>query len=350
MIDLASTYLSDEERKRLAHPLVGGVVLFTRNYSDRGQLTALTSQIHELRSPPLLIGVDHEGGRVQRFRPGFTRLPPMAELGRLDSHDAQLAINLAEHAGYVLAGELLASGVDLSFTPVLDLDYGHSTVIGDRALHSEPEVVVSLASALCRGLFAAGMSACGKHFPGHGWVVADSHTEIPVDERTLDELNNDIYPFKALAHAGALQAVMPAHVIYPQVDAQPAGFSRCWLNYLRQKAGFDGVIFSDDLSMAGAAAVGDISKRADAALNAGCDMLLICNAPNDAEHLLATWQPPAFWGSDNRARLATLQPRRNLPDWVSLSTNPSYLAAMDALGTLDHLALEPARSSENQDD
>lgn len=286
MVDIAGTELTEAERERLRHPLVGGLILFTRNYASREQLTRLCSEVHELREPRLLIAVDHEGGRVQRFREGFTRLPAMRKLGELYGRDATAGLEAAHAVGQVLAADLLACGVDFSFTPVLDLDYGQSTVIGDRSLGREPEVVAALANSLIDGLHAAGMKSCGKHFPGHGHVAADSHVAIPVDERSLEQLQEDIAAFR---HSH-VDAVMPAHVIYPAVDQRPAGFSPVWLRMLREQLGFNGVIFSDDLSMEGASVAGDIVGRAGAAWSAGCDMLLVCNAPNAAEQLLAEWR------------------------------------------------------------
>lgn len=288
MVDVAGHALSDQERARLAHPLVGGVILFARNYASREQLEALTAEIRAVRSPALLIAVDHEGGRVQRFQAGFTRIPPMRKLGALHDRDAAGAGALAEAIGVVLATELRRHGVDLSFTPCVDLDYGESGVIGDRAFHRDPAVVGTLARRLMRGLARAGMGAVAKHFPGHGFVRADSHHDVPVDERTFHEIDRlDIAPYRALIPAG-LAGVMPAHVIYPRVDDQPAGFSRIWLRHvLRTRLGFGGLIFSDDLSMEGARVAGDVVGRARAAFAAGCDMVLVCNAPESADDLLA---------------------------------------------------------------
>ena len=289
MIDIEGLQLTDLDRERLSHPLVGGLILFARNYQSPKQLTELTAEVHALRSPPLLIAIDHEGGRVQRCREGFTRLPPMRRLGELWERNPPQALEAARQTGYVLAAELLARGVDLSFTPVLDLDWGHSAVVGDRAFHGDPRVVTSLAGQLIEGLHQAGMKACGKHFPGHGWAEADSHVAMPVDERGLDELESDIEPYRHLP----LDAIMPAHVIYPRVDSRPAGFSPVWIRKLREDIGFDGVVFSDDLSMEGASVAGDIVDRVEAAWNAGCDMLLVCNAPRKAAEVLARWQPVA---------------------------------------------------------
>jgi len=287
MVDLAGLELAPGERELLAHPLVGGVILFARNYASPGQLRALTSAIREVRSPELLIAVDHEGGRVQRFADGFTRLPPMRALGRIYDDDPALAENLAGAIGVVLASELAAHGVDFSFAPVLDIDFGSSSVIGDRAFHSEPGAVARLAGALAGGMRRAGMGAVGKHFPGHGHVRADSHHEVPVDDRDLATIEaNDLAPYRALIPAG-LAGVMPAHVIYPRVDPRPAGFSPVWLReILRGRLGFDGIVFSDDLSMAAASVAGGIVERGRAALDAGCDMVLVCNAPEAAVRLV----------------------------------------------------------------
>jgi beta-N-acetylhexosaminidase len=287
MVDVAGLELAPEEREMLAHPLVGGVILFARNYRSPAQLDALAASIHALRDPPLLIAVDHEGGRVQRFIEGFTRLPPMRALGRIYDREPALAANLASAVGVVLAGELRAHGVDLSFTPVLDIDFGASSVIGDRAFHATAAGVAALAGGLVAGMARMGMGAVGKHFPGHGFVRADSHHEVPVDERDLAAIEaTDLAPYRALVGRG-LSGVMPAHVIYPQIDARPAGFSPVWLkDILRGRLGFDGVVFSDDLSMEGARVAGGIVERGHAALSAGCDMVLVCNAREAALRLL----------------------------------------------------------------
>jgi beta-N-acetylhexosaminidase len=287
MVDVAGPELAPDEREMLAHPLVGGVILFARNYQSPAQLDALTASIHALRDPPLLIAVDHEGGRVQRFIEGFTRLPPMRALGRVYDREPALAANLASAIGVVLAGELRGHGVDLSFTPVLDIDFGSSSVIGDRAFHATAAGVAALAGGLVAGMARMGMGAVGKHFPGHGYVRADSHHEVPVDERDLATIDaNDLAPYRALVGKG-LAGVMPAHVIYPRVDARPAGFSPVWLKeILRGRLGFDGIVFSDDLSMEGASVAGGIVERGHAALSAGCDMVLVCNAPEAARRLL----------------------------------------------------------------
>lgn len=328
MIDVAGTSLSGLDRQRLVHPLVGGVILFSRNYQSPQQLTELTEAIHGLRRPPLLIAVDHEGGRVQRFRSDFTRLPAMGQLGRWWQRDPAAAAAAARSIGYLLAAELRAWGVDLSFAPVLDLDWGRSEIIGDRSFHARPDAVVALAGAFIAGMDAAGMACCGKHFPGHGWVAADSHVAIPVDERSLDELAPDMEPYRQLK----LDAVMPAHVIYPQVDGRPAGFSPRWLAILRQELGFAGVIFSDDLSMEGASVAGDIVGRAEAAWGAGCDMLLVCNAPEAVAALLERWQPAP--DPLRAARIARLLPIRPGCSWPALQADGVYLAGREAVARL----------------
>ena len=288
MTDVAGLVLSDDDNRRLRHPLIGGVILFARNFESPAQLKRLTSGIHALRDPALPIAVDHEGGRVQRFRAGFTAIPPMRALGERWNQSPEDALRIAGSVGHVIGAELLAHGVDFSFTPVLDVDWGESGVIGDRAFHSRPEVISQLARALMTGLASAGVISVGKHFPGHGYVRADSHHEIPVDERSFEQIwDADLVPFRDLAD-GTMSGVMPAHVIYPAVDNQPAGFSAKWLkDILRGRMGFDGLIFSDDLSMEGASVAGGVTQRAHAALDAGCDMALICNDPAKADEMLA---------------------------------------------------------------
>jgi len=293
MLGIEGPVLTGADRARLVHPTVGGVILFSRNYVDPEQLGALTESIRALREPQLLIGVDHEGGRVQRFRTGFTAIPPMRTLGARWESDRAAARLEARGIGATIARELVLHGIDFSFTPVLDLDHGTSDVIGDRAFHSHPEVVAALAEALIGGLRAGGVPAVGKHFPGHGYVAADSHTDLPVDDRPLETLiATDVAPFARLVH-GTLDAIMPAHIVYPQVDPRPAGFSSVWIgDILRGRLGFDGLVFSDDLEMAGAHAVGDIVARADAAVAAGCDMVLACNDFAAMDDLIARWAPP----------------------------------------------------------
>ena len=326
MIDVAGTTLTDFDRERLLHPLVGGLILFSRNYESPPQLEALCADVHALREPRLPIAVDHEGGRVQRFREGFTRLPPMRKLGEWWDRDADAAKQAAQGIGFVLASELRARGVDFSFTPVLDLDWGNSGVIGDRAFHQEPAIVAAISAALIAGLRGAGMGACGKHFPGHGWVEADSHIAIPVDERSLEEIETDMRPYGLLQ----LDAVMPAHVIYPKVDARPAGFSPVWINKLRNDFAFDGVIFSDDLSMEGASVAGDIVARANAAWDAGCDMLLVCNTPDAVGELLARWQPVLDPVRSRRVERLLPSP----PHWKLDVSDPPYAAGCAAAAAL----------------
>jgi beta-N-acetylhexosaminidase len=287
MLDLAGPELLPEEGEMLRHPRCGGVILFSRNYRDPQQLRELVTAIHRLRTPSLLVAVDQEGGRVQRFRDGFVRLPPAGWLGRLHDHDAPRSLRIAHALGWLMAAELRALGVDFSFAPVLDLDWGVSGVIGDRAFHRRPAVVAELAQAWVRGVHEAGMPAVGKHFPGHGGVTADSHTDLPEDPRRLDDLwMDDLFPFQRLIEQG-LEAIMPAHVIYSQVAPQPAGFSPYWLReVLRRRLDFQGVIFSDDLTMSAAHLAGGYPERAAAALEAGCDMVLVCNNPAGAAQVL----------------------------------------------------------------
>ena len=354
IIDIAGTRLSPIDKARLCHPLVGGLILFARNWQDRAQLSALCRAIRKLRSD-LLICVDHEGGRVQRFRSdGFTHLPPMRALGDMwlaQPHAKRKAGPLdATHAasacGYVLGAELRACGVDLSFTPVLDLDYGESSVIGDRAFTRDPRVVSLLAKSLMHGLLQSGMANCGKHFPGHGFVKADSHTDIPVDRRSLKAiLEDDAAPYRWLG--STLTSVMPAHVIYPRVDSRPAGFSRRWLeDILRAQLGFGGAIFSDDLSMAGARLIDgkqvSYTEAAVAALNAGCDLVLLCNQSVPASEggggaidallegltralLMQHWQQ----NEASEARRLALLPRTPAPDWDDLMVQGDYMRALD---------------------
>ncbi|MEQ1774065.1 MAG: beta-N-acetylhexosaminidase [Burkholderiales bacterium] len=334
MLDIEGLTLNDDDRKRLLHPLTGGIILFSRNFESPQQLAALTAEIHALRTPPLLIAVDHEGGRVQRFRDGFTAIPAMRELGKAWEKNAVQAKQLAKDTGYVLATELRAHGIDLTFAPVLDVDFKRSSVIGDRAFHADPEIIAPLAQALVQGFNLGGMSSVGKHFPGHGHVRADSHHEVPVDDRSYVDIEQcDLIPFRRLIGAG-LGAVMPAHVIYPQIDAQPAGFSSKWLKQiLRKQLEFDGVIFSDDLSMEGAKGAGGVVARAEAALNAGCDMVLVCNDAGAADELLAglDYKMPAV----GQARLAAMRGRGSVHGMEALHNMPDYqrsLAAVQAIG------------------
>lgn len=285
MMDVSGLTLSEKEKTQLGKPSIGGVILFSRNFEDIYQVKSLIQSIR-LTNQNLLIAVDHEGGRVQRFKKGFTHLPAMAKLGDIYDKNPAHALAQAESCGYVLAAELLAIGVDFSFAPVLDLDYATSSVIGDRAFHSNPDVVVKLAGSLIKGMHDAGMKCVGKHFPGHGFVAADSHLDLPVDERPLSDISQDMQVFKDLINHG-LDAVMPAHVVYSQVDSSPAGFSSKWIKeILQEKLGFNGVIFSDDLSMQGAHFIKNIVKRVQVSLESGCDMVLICNHPELVEQVI----------------------------------------------------------------
>ena len=355
LIDVEGLSLTAVDRKRLKHPLVGGVTLFGRNWQDRAQLTALCAALKKVRRD-LLICVDHEGGRVQRFKTnGFTHLPPMRALGEMWMNDAKRsqrgegagamqATNAATACGFVLGAELRACGVDFSFTPVLDLDFGESGVIGDRAFARDPRVVSLLAKSLMHGLMQSGMANCGKHFPGHGHVKADSHVDIPVDQRSLKAiLADDAAPYDWLSTS--LCSVMPAHVIYPKVDARPAGFSSKWLNdILRAQLGFNGAIFSDDLSMAGARLLDgkevSFTEAAVAALRAGCDMVLLCNQSlngGQAVDALIDGMTEAQVKGDwipqeaSEARRLALLPRVAAPDWDSLMVQPEYMHALDLI-------------------
>jgi beta-N-acetylhexosaminidase len=327
MVDVAGTWLSAEDRHLLRQPEVAGLIVFARNIEHPRQVRELTTAIRAVR-PELILAVDQEGGRVQRLRQGFVRLPAMRDL----AHHPD-ALNLAEHCGWLMAAEVLAVGLDLSFAPVLDLDHGHSAVVGTRAFEGDPERATALAGAFIRGMNAAGMAACGKHFPGHGWAEADSHVAIPTDERSLEQIRAcDLVPFARLA--GSLAAVMPAHVIYPQVDSNPAGFSRLWLQeILRGELNFQGVIFSDDLSMAGAHVVGDAASRIEAALSAGCDMGLVCNDRAAAELALSAAQRMGVTPSPRIAAMrgqaqADVEYRRH-PRWQQAT------AALRAAGLID---------------
>jgi beta-N-acetylhexosaminidase len=291
MLDIEGCSLTEEDRRRLRHPQTGGVILFSRNYRDPQQLAALCREIHELRDPRLLIAVDHEGGRVQRFRDGFQAIPAMGHLGDLYNDEPQQALQLAETFAWTMSAELLHYGVDLSFAPVLDVADPVSSVIGDRAFHRDPEVIAHLANAWVRGMRRAGMEAVGKHFPGHGSVEGDSHHVMPFDRRSFDQIEAlDLVPFRRVIRTH-LAGIMMAHVIYEQVDAQAAGYSNYWIEtVLRGRLHFDGVVFSDDLSMAGAESVGGYAQRARRALDAGCDILLVCNNPGGADEVLQSLQ------------------------------------------------------------
>ncbi|MGF6239187.1 MULTISPECIES: beta-N-acetylhexosaminidase [Paraburkholderia] len=329
MLDVVGKTLSDDDKRRLAHPMTGGVILFARHYENRAQLIALTDAIRAVRED-LLIAVDHEGGRVQRFRTdGFTVLPAMGKLGALWDSDVLHATKVTTAVGYILAAELRACGIDMSFTPVLDLNYGQSQVIGDRAFHRDPRVVAMLAKSLNHGLALAGMANCGKHFPGHGFATADSHVAMPVDDRPLEAiLRDDVAPYDWLGLA--LASVIPAHVIYSQVDSRPAGFSKVWLeDVLRGKLRFPGAIFSDDLSMEAARQGGTLTEAASAALHAGCDMVLICNQPEEAEKVLDALRfAPS---KESQARLKRMRPRGKALKWSKLVAEPEYLQAQALL-------------------
>lgn len=330
MLDVVGTELCADDIRRLQHPLVGGVILFKRNYVSNAQLKALTASIHAVRQPPLLIAVDQEGGRVQRFKDGFTKIPPMREFGKIWDRNPKQAKALAIDAGWILAAELRAHGVDFSFTPVLDMDYGDSLVIGDRAFHLDPRAINDLAFALMQGLKKAGMGAVGKHFPGHGFVVADSHVSMPVDTREFDQIaQHDMQTFRMLIDDG-IPAIMPAHVIYSAVDDKPAGFSEKWLQkILRERLGFNGAIFSDDLSMMAATAGGDVTTRVLAALKAGCDMVLLCNQPALADELLANLE----WiiSAPSLSRLARMHGHKHPPSLDDLHESAEFVRALHQL-------------------
>jgi beta-N-acetylhexosaminidase len=343
-LDVIGHGLNAEDRRRILHPLTGGVILFGRNFANRKQLTKLTAEIKKLR-PDVLISIDHEGGRVQRAKTdGFTHLPAMRKLGELwgsknkSTHAAEsaaLAMAAASACGYVLAAELRACGVDFSFTPVLDLDFGRSGVIGDRSFSRDPQIVFALAKSLNEGLRMADMANCGKHFPGHGWAEADSHVAIPVDERSLKEiLKYDAKPYEWLDLS--LASVMPAHVIYPKVDKNPAGFSKIWLHsILRQELGFEGAIFSDDLSMEGASVAGSVVKGAEMALDAGCDAVLICNRPDLADQLLSKLKVSKAKQAESVERLNRLMPKSPALTWDDLQSEAQYQHAKGLLKQFD---------------
>lgn len=333
MLGISGYELEAEEREFLQHPQVGGVILFTRNYHDVAQVQELVRQIHAARQPQLLVAVDQEGGRVQRFKGEFTRLPAPGGLAPIYDKNPQQARILAETLGWLMAIEQRAIGIDLSFAPVLDLGRGISKVIGDRAFHAEPQAVAELAQAYVRGMRRAGMAATGKHFPGHGSIVPDSHLELPRDERPWGDLQlEDMVPFERMVRNG-IAALMTAHVIYPAVDELPASFSRAWVEgILRNRLGFQGAVFSDDLGMEAANCIGDFPARAMAALEAGCDMVLLCNEPAQIAAVLDA--VPIAPEPVASLRLARLRGRFGTPDWATLRRLPEWKAAVEAVAVL----------------
>ncbi|HEY9201682.1 MAG TPA: beta-N-acetylhexosaminidase [Gammaproteobacteria bacterium] len=332
MLDLVGTSISQEEKEMLRHPQTGGVILFTRNYESPQQISALIAEIHALRSPHLLVAVDHEGGRVQRFREGFTHIPPAAEYGRAYNRDKKQGKLLAQECGWLMAAECRAVGVDMSFAPVLDMGLGVSGVIGDRAFHSKPEVIAELAHSFMQGMQQAGMAATGKHFPGHGCVREDSHIAQPVDTRSLEDIMlQDMLPFERMMHFG-MAAVMPAHVVYPAVDDKPAGYSAIWLQQiLRQQLNFQGVIFSDDLSMQAAGVAGDFADRAQTALQAGCDMVLVCNHTQAAQQVLESLE--AYLNPVSQMRLIRMHGRGKI-DREQLMASEQWRSVVDKIKQL----------------
>ena len=334
MIDIAGVVLTDDDRQLLQNPLVGGVIYFSRNYESLEQISALSADIRQCR-PDIFIAVDQEGGRVQRFKLGFTRLPAMQRFLPLFHKNADAALSLVENCGWLMAVELLVVGIDFSFAPVLDVDDDFCKVIADRSFSSKPEEVSALAGAFIRGMNDAGMAATGKHFPGHGSVTGDSHEVSPTDNRTLAEIAaKDLIPFKALLPS--LNGVMPAHIIFPQVDSLPVGFSPYWLQtQLREELHFDGVIFSDDLTMEGAAVAGNYGERAIAALKAGCDMVLVCNNRNGALEALAALDNNDDIKNSKQAseRIAAMQPKK---EWQlkNLENNERYIKTRAILNAM----------------
>jgi beta-N-acetylhexosaminidase len=331
MVDIAGTELSPEDLDVLKHPLVGSVLLFTRNYRDPSQVAALTAAIRAVRTPHLMIAVDHEGGRVQRFREGFTKLPASRPLGRRYEADRREGLDLARAVGWLMASELRSVGVDFSFAPCVDLDYGVSEIIGDRAFHPDPEAVAALATAYLLGMREAGMAAIGKHFPGHGAVIADSHVALPVDRRALVDMEGDLRPYRVLIDNN-LAGIMAAHVVYPTVDALPASLSRRWItDILRGELGFHGCVFADDLSMAGAAAFGDIAERVHLAHAAGCDVLPICNDRAAVLAVLARFKPEPVEAA-SQARLVRMRARGEPP--TALSADARWQATVQRIANL----------------
>ena len=321
VLDIEGTVLTQDDIRRLSDPLVGMAILFTRNYENRDQLTKLCQAIHSIK-PGLLIAVDHEGGRVQRFREGFTAIPSMASLGQRWIDEPENALLEAISCGYVMASELRACGVDFTFAPCLDINFNRSQIIGERSFSNNPGVVTHLALGIIQGLRLAGMSNCGKHFPGHGWVIADSHLELPVDDRSYERLLfADLKPYRWMGQA--LDSVMAAHVLYPNIDSKPAGFSEHWLKkVLRDELKFTGVVFSDDLSMKGALSAGDVTQRATTALQAGCDMLILCNDFEASDELLKNL---SFEDNQERSeRVKRLAPKGEALNWKELERSALY--------------------------
>jgi len=333
MVDLQGYEISPQEREMLSHPMVGGVILFTRNFQSLPQLRDLLIDIHAIRAPRLLVAVDQEGGRVQRFREGFVHLPAVSRLGQIYKENRKNARECAELTGWLMASELLSIGIDISFAPVLDLDYGISTVIGDRAFHRKPEIVADLAHFYMIGMRKAGMAATGKHFPGHGAVHADSHTDLPVDERRFVDLQaDDLVSFERMIHYD-IPALMMAHVVYPGVDDKPASFSSVWIkDILRGRMGFEGIIFSDDLTMVAAQSMGSYSERATQALKAGCDMVLICNSPEGRDDVLQNmcdYDNPA-----SHLRLIRMHGHPSM-DWEQLHQSEDWQYAVNRVNSYD---------------
>jgi len=330
MLGVAGLALEDEDRTRLRHPQTGGVILFGRNYESPGQLRSLVDEIHAIRKPRLVVAVDHEGGRVQRFRDGFQSLPAMASLGNLYEVDSGQAINNAESFAWIMASELLHYGVDLSFSPVLDLGNPISSVIGERAFHQDPEIVIRLANAWIRGMKKAGMEAIGKHFPGHGSVEGDSHHVMPFDRRSFEDIEaQDLVPFRRVI-ATHLTGILMAHVVYDQVDEIPAGYSKFWIeNVLRNRIGFDGIVFSDDLGMSSAASAGGYVERANASLLAGCDIILICNNSTGADEVLDALEHYSNPTSQLRMIRMHGQPSSQSPDLFSTQPWLQATAGLD---------------------
>jgi beta-N-acetylhexosaminidase len=334
MIDIEGTALTPADGELLRHPLVGGVILFARNYSEPAQLVELTRAIHALREPKLVIAVDQEGGRVQRFRQGFSELPPLARLGEVYEQDVQAALARAADCAWLMASELRAVGVDFSFAPVLDLRSSRSAVIGDRAFHDTPQVVARLARAYIAALHRAGVAAVGKHFPGHGCVAADSHHELPIDERDFFDLEqHDLVPFRAAVGAG-IEAIMTAHVLYPEVDSRVAGYSPYWIkDVLRNDMGFSGAVFSDDLSMAGADLGASYAERARQALAAGCDVLLICNHRAGAIEVIDSLPVEAY--PQTQVRLMRMHGRGGASSLESLRASEEWQAVAARVRSLN---------------